>query len=69
MFDDIFLLRIIHSSAIIADTNGNNNAPFIFLLAMGILSCLFLYFVDIEKSRKECAEFLDAETKHDAFVQ
>jgi len=56
------------SSAIIQDADGNNNAPFIFLLAVGLLSCILLYFVDVEKSRKECEAFTASEAKHQVFI-
>ncbi|KAF8525933.1 vacuole effluxer Atg22 like-domain-containing protein [Hysterangium stoloniferum] len=56
------------SSAIIQDAHGNNNTPFIFLLAMGLLSCVLLYFVDVDKSRKECEAFTAAEAKHQVFA-
>lgn len=55
------------SSAIIQDANGNNNAPFIFLFSMGLLSCVLLYFVDVNRSRDECNEFVAAEAKRKAF--
>lgn len=56
------------SSALIQDANGNNNAPFAFLLAMGALSCVLLYLVDVDKSRKECDNFVAAEAKRKAFA-
>jgi len=62
-------LNTFYRSAIIQDANGNNNTPFIFLLAMGILSCVFLFFVDVEKSRKECAVFMEAEGRHHVFQE
>ncbi|PIL35431.1 MFS general substrate transporter [Ganoderma sinense ZZ0214-1] len=34
----------------------------------GALSTVFLYLVDVEKSRKECEEFVLAEAKRDAFA-
>ena len=34
----------------------------------GALSTGFLYFVDVEKSRKECGEFIAAEAKREAFA-
>ncbi len=39
-----------------------------FFAHRGALSTIFLYFVDVEKSRKECAEFILAEAKRDAFA-
>ncbi|KAF8519559.1 MFS general substrate transporter [Gautieria morchelliformis] len=55
------------SSAIIQDANGNNNAPFIFLLSMGALSCVLLYFVDVNQSRVECDAFVAAEARRKVF--
>jgi MFS-type transporter involved in bile tolerance (Atg22 family) len=49
------------SSAII-DRTGNNSSPFYFLFALSLASALFLYFfVDVEKSRLEQADFLERE--------
>jgi hypothetical protein len=48
------------SSAII-DRSGNNNMPFTFLLGLGVFSVAILYCVDVEKSRKECRAYLEAE--------
>ncbi|TFK93709.1 MFS general substrate transporter [Polyporus arcularius HHB13444] len=56
------------SSAIITASGNNDNYPFVFLFTLGALSTIFLYFVDVEKSRKECAEFILAEAKRDAFA-
>lgn len=39
-----------------------------FFAHRGALSTIFLYFVDVEKSRKECAEFVLAEAKREAFA-
>ena len=33
----------------------------------GIFSTVFLFLVDVEKSRVECEEFVAAEVGHDAF--
>lgn len=33
----------------------------------GTLSTVFLWLVDVPKSRKECAEFIAAEAKREAF--
>jgi hypothetical protein len=33
----------------------------------GTLSTVFLFLVDVEKSRVECEEFVAAEVGHDAF--
>jgi MFS-type transporter involved in bile tolerance (Atg22 family) len=48
------------SSAII-DDSGNTNMPFVFLLGLGIVAVIILYFVDVEKSRVECRKYLDGE--------
>ena len=37
-------------------------------LPSGSLSTVFLYFVDVDKSRKECEEFIAAEAKREAFA-
>ena len=34
----------------------------------GALSTVFLYLVDVQKSRKECEEFIVAEAKREAFA-
>ncbi|TBU38548.1 MFS general substrate transporter [Dichomitus squalens] len=56
------------SSAIITASGNNDNYPFVFLFTLGALSTAFLYFVDVQKSRKECEEFIVAEAKREAFV-
>ncbi|PBK75831.1 hypothetical protein ARMSODRAFT_1080006 [Armillaria solidipes] len=55
------------SSAIITASNNNDNMPFAFLFALGVFSSLFLWLVDVERSRVECAEFVQAEAKQKAF--
>ncbi|KAF5391658.1 hypothetical protein D9757_002487 [Collybiopsis confluens] len=55
------------SSAIITDSNNNNNMPFAFLFALGVFSMIFLWMVDVPKSRIECEEFISAESKRKAF--
>ncbi|QRV89669.1 autophagy-related protein 22 [Ceratobasidium sp. AG-Ba] len=50
------------SSAII-DDSGNNNMPFAFLLGLGAFSFVLLIFVNVDKSRVECAEYLAAEAR------
>lgn len=48
------------SSAISSDTSSltaKYNTPFAFLFALGVVSAGLLFFVDVEKSRVECAEF------------
>lgn len=37
-------------------------------LCSGALSTGFLYVVDVDKSRKECAAFVSAEAKREAFA-
>ncbi|KAI8980030.1 MFS general substrate transporter [Trametes punicea] len=56
------------SSAIITASGNNDNYPFVFLFTLGALSTVFLYLVDVEKSRKECEEFVQAEAKREAFA-
>ncbi|KAI0833634.1 autophagy-related protein 22-like protein [Trametes gibbosa] len=56
------------SSAIITASGNNDNYPFVFLFTLGVLSTGFLYFVDVDKSRRECAEFVLAEAKREAFA-
>ncbi|KAF5359548.1 hypothetical protein D9756_003285 [Leucocoprinus leucothites] len=55
------------SSAIITASNNNNNMPFAFLFGLGVLSTIFLWMIDIDRSRKECAEFIAAEGSRNAF--
>ena len=40
----------------------------ILILNSGVLSTGFLYMVDVEKSRQECAEFVSAEARRAAFA-
>ncbi|KAF7985703.1 hypothetical protein HWV62_2280 [Athelia sp. TMB] len=54
------------SSAIIS-ASDNNNMPFAFLFGLGAFSCIFLYMVDVKKSRIECEEFIQAEMRRNAF--
>ncbi|KAI0775082.1 MFS general substrate transporter [Trametes elegans] len=56
------------SSAIITASGNNDNYPFVFLFTLGALSTVFLYLVDVGKSRKECEEFVQAEAKREAFA-
>ncbi|KAL7279297.1 hypothetical protein ACG7TL_007138 [Trametes sanguinea] len=56
------------SSAIITASGNNDNYPFVFLFILGSLSTVFLYFVNVDKSRKECEEFIEAEAKREAFA-
>ncbi|KAF9267955.1 MFS general substrate transporter [Marasmius fiardii PR-910] len=55
------------SSAIITAANNNDNMPFAFLFGLGVFSTLFLYMVNVEKSRVECEEFIRAEADRKAF--
>ncbi|KIM84203.1 hypothetical protein PILCRDRAFT_6481 [Piloderma croceum F 1598] len=55
------------SSAIITGSGGNNNMPFAFLFGLGTFSTVFLYLVDVKKSRTECEEFIVAEMRRKAF--
>lgn len=55
------------ASAIISASGDNNNTPFAFTLAVGIISMVFLYLLDIDKSRVECEQFLKAEANRQAF--
>ncbi|CAL1717105.1 unnamed protein product [Somion occarium] len=55
------------SSAIITASGNNDNMPFAFLFGLGSLSTIFLYFVDVKKSRIECEEFVAAEARRKAF--
>lgn len=45
------------SSAIIDDSHGNNNTPFGFLFALGLVSSFMLVAVDVRRSREECRVF------------
>ncbi|KAF8434079.1 MFS general substrate transporter [Boletus edulis BED1] len=55
------------SSAIITASGNNNNMPFAFLFALGAFSIIFLYMVDVKKSRVECEDFVLAEASQNAF--
>ncbi|TCD63208.1 hypothetical protein EIP91_005847 [Steccherinum ochraceum] len=55
------------SSAIITASGNNDNMPFAFLFGLGMFSTVFLYFVDVKKSREECEAFVRAEAKQRAF--
>ncbi|KAJ7865661.1 autophagy-related protein 22-like protein [Mycena olivaceomarginata] len=55
------------SSAIITASNNNDNMPFAFLFGLGVFSTLFLYLVDVDKSRAECEAFVRAEQERKAF--
>ncbi|KAM0751541.1 MFS general substrate transporter [Meredithblackwellia eburnea MCA 4105] len=50
------------TSAISARTN-NTSDSFYFLFALGAVSCILLFFINIPRSRRHCKEFLDAEAK------
>ncbi|KAK7437012.1 hypothetical protein VKT23_006702 [Stygiomarasmius scandens] len=55
------------SSAIITAADNNDNMPFAFLFGLGVFSTIFLYMVDVDKSRIECEEFIKAEGARKAF--
>ncbi|KAF8141086.1 autophagy-related protein 22-like protein [Mycena galopus ATCC 62051] len=55
------------SSAIITAANNNDNMPFAFLFGLGVFSTIFLYLVDVDKSRAECEAFVRAEQERKAF--
>ncbi|KAI9568217.1 autophagy-related protein 22-like protein [Boletus coccyginus] len=55
------------SSAIITASGNNDNMPFAFLFGLGTFSLIFLYMVDVKKSRAECEEFVSAEASQNAF--
>ncbi|KAL1707875.1 autophagy-related protein 22-like protein [Schizophyllum commune] len=55
------------SSAIIDASGGNDNMPFAFLFSLGTASTVFLWLVDVKKSRVECEAFVRAEAEREAF--
>ncbi|KAI0684590.1 MFS general substrate transporter [Cytidiella melzeri] len=55
------------TSAIITASGNNDSMPFAFLFALGTVSTVFLWLVDVQKSRKECEDFVAAEAERDAF--
>ncbi|KAL1737633.1 vacuole effluxer Atg22 like-domain-containing protein, partial [Schizophyllum fasciatum] len=55
------------SSAIIDASGGNDNMPFAFLFSLGTASTIFLWLVDVKKSRVECEAFVRAESEREAF--
>ncbi|KAL4260910.1 Autophagy-related protein [Pleurotus pulmonarius] len=55
------------SSAIITAADNNDNMPFAFLFGLGMFSTIFLWMVDVPKSRVECREFVRAEADRKAF--
>jgi len=55
------------SSAIITAAGNNVNTAFAFLFGLGVFSTIFLWMLDVEKSRVECKEFVAAEGKRNAF--
>ncbi|KAF9466646.1 autophagy-related protein 22-like protein [Collybia nuda] len=55
------------SSAIITAADDNNNMPFAFLFGLGATSSIFLWMVDVDKSRIECDQFVQAESARMAF--
>ncbi|KAF8271174.1 autophagy-related protein 22-like protein [Lactarius quietus] len=56
------------SEAIISASGNNDNMPFTFLFGLGLFSTVFLFMVDVKKSRIECEEFVAAEASRDAFT-
>lgn len=57
-----FIGPIVSSAIIDASTSRNNSLPFYFLFGLTALSlCLLTFFVDLKKSRKEQAAFLERE--------
>ncbi|KAK0118239.1 hypothetical protein ONS95_012542 [Cadophora gregata] len=57
-----FIGPLVSSAIIDATPSGNNSTPFYFLTALSAVSFLVLvFFVDLEKSRKEQEEFLETE--------
>ncbi|KAJ6517614.1 hypothetical protein DFH09DRAFT_940424, partial [Mycena vulgaris] len=55
------------SSAIITAADNNDNMPFAFLFGLGRVSTIFLWLVDVDKSRVECEAFVRAEQERKAF--
>ncbi|KAJ6624092.1 vacuole effluxer Atg22 like-domain-containing protein [Mycena sp. CBHHK59/15] len=55
------------SSAIITAADNNDNMPFAFLFGLGVVSTVFLWLVDVDKSRIECEAFVRAEQERKAF--
>ncbi|KDR78969.1 hypothetical protein GALMADRAFT_266386 [Galerina marginata CBS 339.88] len=55
------------SSAIITASGNNDNMPFAFLFGLGVVSTVFLWMVDVDKSRIECEAFILAEGERKAF--
>ncbi|KAK5081384.1 hypothetical protein LTR70_000997 [Exophiala xenobiotica] len=57
-----FIGPIVSSAIIDASSTGNNSLPFYFLFGLTLLSLLLLaFFVDLKKSRREQAAFLERE--------
>lgn len=56
------------SEAIISASGNNDNMPFTFLFGLGLFSTIFLFMVDVKKSRIECEEFVAAEASRHAFA-
>jgi len=55
------------SQAIISASGNNDNMPFTFLFGLGVSSTIFLFMLDVEKSRIECEEFVAAEARRGVF--
>jgi MFS-type transporter involved in bile tolerance (Atg22 family) len=49
------------TSAIINDTNGNNNEAFWFTLVTNLVGLVILYLVDTNKAKKDNAAYLEKE--------
>lgn len=59
-----FIGPLVSSAIIDASPSQNNSSPFYFLFALSAVSFLFmLFFVDLDKSRKEQAAFLEGQDK------
>lgn len=57
-----FIGPLVSSAIIDATPSGNNSTPFYFLTALSAVSLLVLvFFVDLEKSRREQEAFLETE--------
>ncbi|KAG9739181.1 hypothetical protein KCU59_g8591, partial [Aureobasidium melanogenum] len=57
-----FIGPLVSSAIIDASPSHNNSTPFYFLLALSLVSFLFIFFfVDLSKSQVEQAEFLRKE--------
>ena len=48
-------------SSAIVDRSGNEWTPFPFVAALVLVPTIGIFFISVEKSRKECAEYLTRE--------